>query len=136
MEKIKRDKNRVDISKNKSEDISGGYIIKIDKITGDGDSLNSDIAFMSEYTPAGKKGINRNVHFLYEYPKNDDISDDQKEFIQDYFRRFENSLASENFNNEVDGYRQFINVDSFIDFFILNEISKNVAYRPIPDSLT
>ena len=31
MEKIKRDKNRVDISKNKAEDISGGYIIKIDK---------------------------------------------------------------------------------------------------------
>ena len=53
MEKIKRDKNRVDISKNKAEDISGGYIIKIDKITGDGDSLNSNIAFMSEYTPAG-----------------------------------------------------------------------------------
>jgi len=47
MEKIKRDKNRVDISKNKSEDISGGYIIKIDKPTGDGDSFNSDIAFMS-----------------------------------------------------------------------------------------
>ena len=130
MEKIKRDKNRVDISKNKAEDISGGYIIKIDKITGDGDSLNSNIAFMSEYTPAGNKGLNRNVHFLYEYPKNDDISDEQKEYIQDYFRRFENSLASENFNNEVDGYRQFINVDSFIDFFILNEISKNVdAYR-------
>lgn len=130
MEKIKRDKNRVDISKNKAEDISGGYIIKIDKITGDGDSLNSNIAFMSEYTPAGNKGLNRNVHFLYEYPKNDDISDEQKEYIQDYFRRFENSLASENFNNEVDGYRQFIDVDSFVDFFILNEISKNVdAYR-------
>ena len=29
-----------------------------------------------------------------------------------------------------EGYKQFINIDSFIDFFILNEISKNVdAYR-------
>ena len=57
MEKIKRDKNRVDISKNKPEDISGGYIIKIDKPTGDGDSLNSDISFMSEYTSGGIKAV-------------------------------------------------------------------------------
>ena len=69
MEKIKRDKNRVNISKNRSDDISGGYIIKIDKITGDGDTLNEKIAFMSEYTKDGIKGINKNVHFLYEYPK-------------------------------------------------------------------
>ena len=93
MEKIKRDKNRVDISKNKPEDISGGYIIKIDKPTGDGDSFNSDIAFMSEYTSGGIKGLNKNPTFLYEYPKNDDISDDQKEYIQNYIQRFENALA-------------------------------------------
>ena len=37
MEKIKRDKNRVAISKNKEEDISGGDILKIDKTTGDGE---------------------------------------------------------------------------------------------------
>ena len=57
MEKIKRDKNRVDISKNRSDDISGGYIIKIDKITGDGDTLNEKIAFMSEYTKDGIKEL-------------------------------------------------------------------------------
>ena len=130
MEKIKRDKNRVDISKNKSEDISGGYIIKIDKPTGDGDSFNSDIAFMSEYTSGGIKGLNKNPTFLYEYPKNDDISDDQKEYIQNYIQGFENALASENFLSEEDGYRQFINIESFIDFFLLNEISRNVdGYR-------
>ena len=84
MEKIKRDKNRVNISKNRSDDISGGYIIKIDKITGDGDTLNEKIAFMSEYTKDGIKGINKNVHFLYEYPKNRDISDEQKNYIQGY----------------------------------------------------
>jgi hypothetical protein len=130
MEKIKRDKNRVDISKNKPEDISGGYIIKIDKPTGDGDSFNSDIAFMSEYTSGGIKGLNKNPTFLYEYPKNDDISDDQKEYIQNYIQGFENALASENFLSEEDGYRQFINIESFIDFFLLNEISRNVdGYR-------
>ncbi len=130
MEKIKRDKNRVDINKNRSDDISGGYIIKIDKITGDGDSLNEDIAFMSEYTKDGVKGINKNVHFLYEYPKNRDISDEQKNYIQGYMRDFEDAMASENFTSESEGYKKYIDVDSFIDFFILNEITRNVdAYR-------
>ena len=130
MEKIKRDKNRVDISKNRSDDISGGYIIKIDKITGDGDTLNENIAFMSEYTKDGVKGINKNVHFLYEYPKNRDISDEQKNYIQGYMRGFEDAMASENFTSESEGYKKYIDVDSFIDFFILNEITRNVdAYR-------
>ena len=130
MEKIKRDKNRVNISKNRSDEISGGYIIKIDKITGDGDTLNEKIAFMSEYTKDGIKGINKNVHFLYEYPKNRDISDEQKNYIQGYMRDFEDAIASENFTSESDGYKKYIDVDSFIDFFILNEITRNVdAYR-------
>ena len=85
---------------------------------------------MSEYTSGGIKGLNKNPNFLYEYPKNDDISDDQKEYIQNYIQGFENALASENFLSEEDGYRQFINIESFIDFFLLNEISRNVdGYR-------
>ena len=114
MEKIKRDKNRVEISKNKAEDITGGYIIKIDKPTGDGDWYDENIAF-------GRGNIN----FLYEYPKADDISEEQKEYIQDYIHLFETALVSEGFESIENGYRQFIDLDSFIDFFILNELSKN-----------
>ena len=114
MEKIKRDKNRVDISKNKAEDITGGYIIKIDKPTGDGDWYDENIAF-------GRGNIN----FLYEYPKADDISEEQKEYIQNYIHLFETALVSEGFESIENGYLQFIDLDSFIDFFILNEFSKN-----------
>ena len=114
MEKIKRDKNRVDISKNKVEDITGGYIIKIDKPTGDGEWYNGNIAF-------GRGNIN----FLYEYPKADDISEEQKKYIQDYIHLFETALVSDGFESIESGYRQFIDLDSFIDFFILNEFSKN-----------
>ena len=85
---------------------------------------------MSEYTSGGIKGLNKNPTFLYQYPKNDDILDDQKEYIQNYIQGFENALASENFLSEEDGYKQFINIESFIDFFLLNEISRNVdGYR-------
>jgi len=125
MEKIKRDKNRVDISKNKEDDISGGYIIKIDKPTGDGDWYNESFAFDSQYTVEGVLGQFKNTIFLYEYPDADDISDLQKDYIQKYMYDFETALVSENFSSEEDGYQKYIDLDSFIDFFILNEVSKN-----------
>jgi len=125
MEKIKRDKNRVDISKNKEEDISGGYILKIDKPTGDGGWYNENIAFGSQYSTEGIAIEAPKISFLYEYPDSDDINTEQKLYLQDYIHSFETALTSEDFTNDELGYRQFIDVDSFIDFFILNEISKN-----------
>ncbi len=125
MEKIKRDKNRVNVSKNKEEDISGGYILKIDKPTGDGDWYDESFSFSSRYMPNGNLGQNKNPFFLYEYPDADDIDSDQKEYIQNYIHDFENTLASEEFESEENSYRNLIDLDSFIDFFILNEISKN-----------
>ena len=125
MEKIKRDRNRVDISKNKVEDITGGYIIKIDKPTGDGDWYDENIAFASQYNTTGLLVDRGNINFLYEYPKADDVSDEQKKYIQDYIHLFETALISEDFESIENGYSQFIDLDSFIDFFILNEFSKN-----------
>ena len=125
MEKIKRDKNRVDISKNKEEDITGGYILKIDKPTGDGDWYDESIAFGSQYNTEGIPTETPGISFLYEYPDSDDINTVQKQYIQNYIHSFETTLSSEDFTSDELGYRQYIDVDSFIDFFILNEISKN-----------
>ena len=41
MEKIKRDSNRVDISKNNSDTVDAGYIIKIDKPTSEEGGCNT-----------------------------------------------------------------------------------------------
>jgi len=129
MEKIKRDKNRVDISKNKEEDISGGYIIKIDKPTGDGDWYNESFAFSSQYTVDGILGQNKNTHFIYEYPDEDDINAAQKQYIKNYIHDFETALL-ETDSTEENNYQNYIDLDSFVDFFILNEVSKNPdAYR-------
>ena len=124
MEKIKRDKNRVAISKNNDADISGGYIIKIDKPTGDGGNYNSYNSFESKIDDNGK------IFFLYEYPDEDDIASDQREYIQQYVHDFESSLYSESFLDPEAGYKNYIDFESLIDFFLLNEISKNIdGYR-------
>ena len=132
MEKLKRDKERIDIAKlnedeNTGEDLTGGYVIKIDK--NDNGGFNSQNSFVSQYgsslqLPAAE------VRFLYEYPKAKDITSEQRDYITTYVNDFETALASDDYIDPVNGYSQYIDVDSFIDFFILNELSNNVdGYR-------
>lgn len=128
-EGIKRDKNRVDISKLEpneisGDDLTGGYIIKIDKSTG-----NSGEGFASRYPPLNRSGT-QVVYFQYEYPKFDEIVTQQKAYIQKYVDDFEMVLKSHAYADPVNGYQKYIDVDSFIDYLIINEISKNVdGYR-------
>ena len=120
MEKIKRDQNRVDISKLDPDgveggDLTGGYILKFDWIW-TGDNL-------------GWFESNEGSLYNYHYPKPDEIVSEQTDYIQQYINNFENMMMS-NAYNEPQGYPFWLNVDSFIDYIMLQELSKNVdAYR-------
>ena len=122
MEKIKRDGDRVDISKLEPDEISGddltgGYILKFDWAeTGDNNG-----GFYSE--------IDGNL-YNYHYPKPSDIVSEQKNYIIQYINDFETIMDSQFFSDPVNGYSDFMNVESFIDHILLQEFSKNVdAYR-------
>ena len=129
IEKIKRDKNRVDIAKLKEEDISGdditgGYIIKTDK----GD-MRPEAQWFSTYPPPYRDSAQQ-VPFRYVYPDEDDITPEQRAYIQQYIKDFEDALAGDNFTDLEEGYAKYIDVNSFIDLFIVNEVSKDIdAYR-------
>lgn len=135
MEKLKRDKGRIDINKlkddeNEGEDLTGGYILKIDKTAGDnlGEGYNDQNSFKSNYAPPFS--ASSSINFMYEYPDAEDITSQQKAYISTYVRDFEAALVSDQFSDPDLGYQAFIDVPSFIDFFILNEISNNVdGYR-------
>ena len=135
MEKLKRDKNRIDISKLENADIdeeliSGGYIIKIDKSDMEDGSYTDYNSFQSHFDVFGIENGDIRINFNYEYPKPGEIHANQKNYIKNYFYEFESSLASNNFKDPINGFRKYIDEDSFIDFFILNELSNNVdGYR-------
>ncbi|MBG8555587.1 CotH kinase family protein [Hymenobacter guriensis] len=123
MEKIKRDANRVNIKKIDPVDISGnkltgGYIFKLDKPTGTGGNEGWNSKRLSSSGSI--------IHFLYEYPSADDIQPEQAKYLQAYVDSVETALASADFADPKTGYAKYIDVNSFIDYFILNEISKNV----------
>jgi len=116
-EKIKRDQNRVNIATLNpdeilGEDLSGGYIIKIDKKTGDSGPL-----WTSELG---------GIYFQYEYPDHDAIVPEQKDYIKNYIDDFENVLVSDFFADPDFGFRKYMDANSAVDYFIANEVSKNV----------
>jgi hypothetical protein len=126
MEKLKRDKNRIDLNnlkedENTGEDLTGGYILKLDKET----EFTTQNMFESRFDPPLATG-GQKIHFLFEDPDPDDITTAQREYISNYVHAFEAALSSENFTDPETGYTQYIEVDSFIDFFLLNELAQNV----------
>ena len=128
MEKIKRDANRVAIKKLNPTDgsgdkLTGGYIFKLDKPTGSGGAAGWTSQQLSPIT-------NRPIHFLYEYPSAADIVPQQRAYIKAYVDSAEVALASPTFANPATGYAKYLDVNSFIDYFLLNEVSRNVdGYR-------
>lgn len=126
MEKIKRDKNRVNIKKllptsNSADSITGGYIFSIDKDQPD---------FYSTIAPNNATS-GQNIGFTFKYPTAANISTPQAEYLKHYvLDSFENTLNSPNFMDPVNGYRKYVSIKSFIDFMLINEVSKNVdGYR-------
>ena len=46
--------------------------------------------------------------------------------IKSYVQIAEDALFAENFTDEKDGYRKYFDIDSFVEWYIINEIAKNV----------
>lgn len=120
MEKIKRDKNRVDIAKlnadeNDGDNVTGGYIVKLD--------WNEDAGWESEYNTV----VGDNLYIQYVYPKGDEITPQQETYIQNYFKDFEDALFDADYTNDQGKhYTEYMDTRSFVEQFIVNELAKDV----------
>lgn len=142
-----------------STNLTGGYILKIDKADAgpehDGAPLSyflnnwdDDARYTAQNSVRSQYDINRNpitfppfappyhanqyleTYFMYEYPKAEDITDAQKSYIANYLQEFETALIQDNFGAGQRTYANYIEIGSFVDYFIINELCRNVdAYR-------
>ncbi len=116
-EKIKPDSNRVNILKITSTDnslpnVSGGYITKSDKTTG-----NDPVAWtMLSYAWT--------TDFIHEYPDPSDVTSQQSTYIQSQFTNLE-TTAHNNNTSVSNGFSSVIDIPSFVDFMLLNELGSN-----------
>ena len=118
-EKVKADKNRVNIEKitpndNNSTALTGGYIIKSDKTTG-GDLV---AWYMSSYIG------NNDVKFIYSWPDTKIISLPQKNYIKSVFQNLQTACSANN-SSALNGFPSIIDIPSFVDYMLMTELCGN-----------
>ncbi len=119
-EKIKRDNDRVDIAKLDNNDLAGdsltgGYILRIDW-------LDDAEGFESEFEAQGGD----NMFYQWYYPKAENIQEEQAEYIADWMYEFESAVFEDDYINDAGKrYDEYIDITTFTDFLLINELSKN-----------
>ncbi len=127
MEKIKQGGNRLDIADltptdNTGDELTGGYLVKVDKTSG-----ATSRSWNSSYVSG--KGTNKTLYQI-EYPKTENITSQQFTYIKNFLNTFEKSLQEENPLKATTTYRSMMDMPSFVNYFLLNELTRNVdGYR-------
>ena len=109
-EQIKVDKNRVNITEIDPSDIAGdavtgGYLFELDSYY---DEL---FKFRTSY---------RNLPVQFKDP-DEDIADEQYKYVKDYFNKIESILYGSDESDVFD----YIDLDSFVDWFLVNTLTGN-----------
>jgi hypothetical protein len=116
-EKVKAGTTRVNVLKIAAADITtpnitGGYITKADKDTG-GDPIAWTMSSYAGWT-----------NFIHELPKPAAVTAAQNTYIYNQFLNLEATTQVNNVNL-ISGYPSVIDIPSFVDFMLINELASN-----------
>lgn len=113
-EQVKVAKERFDIelvtpSDNSGEALTGGYLLELD--------FHYDEKFKF-------KTDKERLPIMFKDPE--EPTAEQFNYVKDYYNLAERVLYSDNYRDPEEGYRKYIHVESFIEYFIVQELAKNV----------
>ena len=112
-QKVEESKNRVNIG-------DDGYLVEIDTDANGRIDPNDDVYFKSAQSGLWPE---QNVFNIKEPGL--DYNSDEFNLIINHVDSFEAALFSEDFKNPDSGYRAYIDLESFIDYYLVSEITKN-----------
>ena len=111
---------RVDVSEPVGNTTATGYVLRLDR--GSSNELkNIDNFTYYTYIIRRSQGINIDI----EYPRAGDLTQELADAIEQEFSDFEKALYSYDYNTHDYGYQTYLDVNSFADYFILNEFTQN-----------
>lgn len=124
MESIARGEHRVNIKKNADDDHYISYIVRMDSDPQNQTALDT----FSFYTYLTQDHLTR---FSTIYPGRKHLSEAWKTYIEDDISKFEKALFSYDFNDPQIGYPAYIDVDSFVNYYIFMEFFgvRDFGYR-------
>ena len=123
-EAIKRGSERVNIAKLKKSDktgreLTGGYLLRIDTYN------DEDATFPSKVPGIGEGCMTSQVTWSCIYPKKKKLQPEQLAYIEQFVDSVELTIQSDHFTDPRWGYERYIDVPSFVDYFIHTELSLN-----------
>ena len=110
-----KDGARLGLRVNAKHSTFSGYLLRLDHQHADEEALNSFTTYTYK-TP---------FQLQIEYPGSRNRDARLTEEIRQDFSDFEKTLYSYDYDREKHGYTSMIDVDSFVDYFIINELSSN-----------
>lgn len=124
VERIRRATHRVDLPRPvagaNGGDITGGYIFRLEL----GEGSPADAVPRDWVSPVSS------LVYSYHYPRFDDITAAQKDYLHGHVAAFERLMLSEAWSDRDTGYRAWIDVPSWVDFALIQELSHNIdAYH-------
>ena len=100
------------------EDLSGSYVIEVNST----DKYSKDEIIFETKKVKWSEG-----HFFsIKQPGEKNLSPEAYEYISNYVNEAENALFADNFKDPDEGYRKYMDTASFVDWYIVNELFKNV----------
>ena len=108
-QKVEESKNRVNVG-------DKGYLIEIDQTN----RIDEDDVY---FTTDGWSKFPSNLFNIKEPSL--ELNSSEYNLIKNHIINFEEALFGDNFTDANLGYRAFIDLDSFIDWYLINEICKN-----------
>ncbi len=122
-EKLKRDSNRIDIAKLNPTDTSGteltgGYIFEINP---NGDPA----AWYSNYPGYQGPTLTGTYEYKVVYPRQNLLHPNQLNYIHSFVDSFEDALHGPNYQDPINGWRNYASEKDLIDFLIVSEYSTN-----------
>jgi hypothetical protein len=141
VESPRRGKNRVAIPKidDPGSNDTGGYIFRRE---GWGKGGPTDALLQDWLSPTkGPDRYGNQILYTYHYPRPENITPAQKTYLQKYVADFETMMKGATWNDPTTGYPAKLDVQSWIDYALVNEITmnvdgyyKSVYYAKWPDS--
>lgn len=117
METIKHDANRVNIEDSDPSNVNTSFLVVRDW------DDNMDITQLRDFLDASYVILGTGTEIAY--PTDYTLTEAQREWIEDTLNQVEKSIYSYDYDTPGYGYWNYLNIDSFVDYMLVNEIALN-----------
>lgn len=110
--------SRAIMSQKENNSVATSYLLQLDTDYG---TETTNLNTFSKYTYRLKQQTIETENIVIKYPPEEELTEEVKDYISNDFAEFEKMLYSYDYTE----YEKYIDVDSFVDYFIINEFTQN-----------